>query len=125
MDVLLQGEQLVTADKHLVTGLERSCNNALLGFDGEVDLVDRAQNLIDLADRSLLNISLTPGNATGYNTTTLASAYLVLQVDRGVEVGNLRVDRLADHLALASVHDRSHLYRSVSTGSPGFEPIRG
>ena len=37
--------------------------------------------------------------------------YLVLEVDWGVEVGNLWVDRFANHLALASVHDGTHLYR--------------
>jgi hypothetical protein len=37
------------------------------------------------------------------------AVYLVLEVDRGVEVGDLGVDRLADHLTLASVHDSSHL----------------
>lgn len=37
-------------------------------------------------------------------------AYFVLKVDRSVEVGDLRVDRLADHFTLASVHETTHLY---------------
>lgn len=37
-------------------------------------------------------------------------AYLVLEVDRGIEIWDLRVDRLADHLTLTSMHERSHFY---------------
>jgi hypothetical protein len=55
--ILLQREQLVTADEDLVTRLERGSDNALLGLDGEVHLVDGTQNLVDLADGSLLRNS--------------------------------------------------------------------
>jgi hypothetical protein len=41
-------------------------------------------------------------------------AYLVLEVDRGVEVGDLGVDRFADHLTLTRVHHGTHLYRTIS-----------
>jgi hypothetical protein len=41
-------------------------------------------------------------------------AYLVLQVDRSVEVRNLGVDRLADHLTLARVHHGTQLYQNIS-----------
>jgi len=54
--ILLQRKQLITANKHLVAGLERSCDNSLLGLDGEVHLVDRTQNLVDLADGRLISI---------------------------------------------------------------------
>lgn len=52
-DILLQGKQLVATDEDLVTRLERSCDNAFLGLDGEVNLVDGTQDLIDLANWSL------------------------------------------------------------------------
>lgn len=39
-DILLERQELVTTDEDLVTGLERGCDNAVLGLDGEVDLVD-------------------------------------------------------------------------------------
>lgn len=41
-------------------------------------------------------------------------AYLVLQVDRSVEVRNLGVDRFADHLTLARVQHGTQLYRHIS-----------
>lgn len=40
------------------------------------------------------------------------AAYLVLEVDRGIEIWYLRVDRLADHLTLTSMHEGSHFYDS-------------
>jgi len=39
-NVLLQRQELVTADENLVTRLERGCDNALLRLNGEVHLVD-------------------------------------------------------------------------------------
>lgn len=54
----------------------------------------------------------------------MGMSYLVLQIDRGVEVGDLRVDRFANHLTLTRVHDSTHLYRSISDQSleiPWFE----
>lgn len=36
-------------------------------------------------------------------------SYLVLQIDGGVEVRNLGVDRFANHLAFTSMHDSTHL----------------
>lgn len=53
MNILLQGKQLVTTNEHLVAGLEGGCDNTILGLDGEVDLVDRAEDLVDLANGSL------------------------------------------------------------------------
>lgn len=118
VNVLLQGKQLVAADKHLVTGLEGCGDDTLLGLDGEVDLVDRTQDLVDLANGGLLcDVSLRKCDSIGISH--FAIAYLVLQIDRSVEVGDLRVDRLADHLALTSVHHRSHLYQNISTASHG------
>jgi len=38
-----------------------------------------------------------------------ASTYLVLKVDWGVEVGNLGVDGLAEHLVLYIVDELAHL----------------
>lgn len=43
--------------------------------------------------------------------------YLVLQIDWGVEVGDLGVDRFANHLAFASVHHGSHLCQTISNVS--------
>ena len=54
MNVLLQREELVTADEDLVTRLEGSRDNALLGLDGEVHLVDGTEDLVNLTDLGLL-----------------------------------------------------------------------
>lgn len=54
MNVLLQREELVTADEDLVTRLEGGCDNALLGLDGEVHLVDGTEDLVNLTDLGLL-----------------------------------------------------------------------
>ena len=83
---LLEGEELVAANVDLVARLEAGGVDAVAGLDGEVDLVQRAEDLVDLADLRL-----------------------VLEEDRGVEVGNLGVDGFADHLALGSVHEGAHL----------------
>ena len=83
---LLEGEELVAANVDLVAGLEAGGVDAVAGLDGEVDLVQRAEDLVDLADLRL-----------------------VLEEDRGVEVGDLGVDGFADHLALGSVHEGAHL----------------
>lgn len=39
---------------------------------------------------------------------------LVLEVDGGVEVGNLGVDRFTDELAFRRVHEASHLCSFIS-----------
>ena len=39
-NILLQRQELVTADENLVTRLERGCDNTLLRLNGEVHLVD-------------------------------------------------------------------------------------
>ena len=85
-DVPLEGKELVAANVELVAVLEGSSNDTLLGLDGEVDLVDGAEDLVDFADSSL-----------------------VLKVDGGVEVRNLYVGRSADHFAFGSVHEGAHL----------------
>lgn len=52
-NILLQGKKLISTNVDLVTGLEGSSDNTVLGLDGEVDLVDRAKDFIDLADLGL------------------------------------------------------------------------
>jgi hypothetical protein len=64
-NVLLQREQLVAADEDLVTGLERGRDNALLGLDGEVHLVDGSENFVDLANGSLPQQELDSWPANG------------------------------------------------------------
>lgn len=86
---LLEGEELVAANVDLVAGLEAGGVDAVAGLDGEVDLVQRAEDLVDLADLRL-----------------------VLEEDGGVEVGDLGVDGGADHLALGSVHESAHLCKA-------------
>lgn len=105
-NVLLKREELVSSNVNLVTGLEGSCDNALLGLDGEVDLVDGSKNLVDLADRSLENVLV--ANVVVMGVMSVAP-YFVLEIDRGVEVRNLRIHGFANHLAFASMHDSSHL----------------
>jgi hypothetical protein len=83
---LLEGKELVAANVDLVASLEAGSVDAVTGLDGEVDLVQRAEDLVDLADLRL-----------------------VLEEDRGVEVGDFRVDGGADHLAFGSVHESTHL----------------
>jgi len=83
---LLEREELLRANEELVAGLERSGLDALGRFYGKVDLVDGAEHLVDLAD-----------------------GCLVLEKDLRIEVGHLGVDGLADHLALAGVHEAAHL----------------
>lgn len=82
---LLEGEELVAANVDLVASLEAGSVDAVTGLDGEVDLVQRAEDLIDLADLRL-----------------------VLEEDRGVEVRDFGVDGGADHLALSGVHEGAH-----------------
>lgn len=41
---------------------------------------------------------------------------LVLEVDRSIEIGDLGVDRFADHLALAGVHETTHFYTHLACG---------
>lgn len=52
-NILLKRKKLVSSNVELVAGLERSGDDSLLGLDGEVNLVDRAQNFINLSNRSL------------------------------------------------------------------------
>jgi len=56
--------------------------DTFLRLDGEVDLIDRPEDLVDFA------------NQDG-----------VFRVDGGVEVGNLGIDRFADHLSFAGVQE--------------------
>ena len=53
MSVPLERQELVTADEELVAVLEGSCDDTLLGLDGEVDLVDGAEDLVNFADSGL------------------------------------------------------------------------
>lgn len=86
-DEALKGQQFVAGQVKLVAGLEASGLDALGGFDGKVDLVDGAENLVDLA-----NIGL------------------VFEKDKGVKLGDLAgVDALADHFAFAGVDKGAHL----------------
>ena len=88
----VEGQELVAADVELVAGLEGLGLDAILGLDGEVDLVQGTADFIDFTDGSL-----------------------VLEVDGRVEVGNLGVDRLAEHLVLDLVDECAHLYSHVRT----------
>ena len=94
---LLEGEELVAANVDLVARLEAGGVDTVAGLDGEVDLVQRAEDLVDLADLRL-----------------------VLEEDRGVEVGDLGVDGFADHLALGSVHEGAHLCKAESLVDSSF-----
>lgn len=81
----LQRQQLVATNEELVTGLETRRLDPFLRLDGEIQLVDRPEDLVDLAH-----------------------GRFVLQVDGRVEVGDLRIDGAAHHLALGRVHELSH-----------------
>jgi hypothetical protein len=81
----VEGQEFVAADVELVAGLEGLGLNAFLGLNGEVDLVQGTANLVDLAD-----------------------GCLVFEVDGRVEVGDLGVDRLAEHLVLDLVDKLAH-----------------
>lgn len=69
-------------DVELIAALEGGGLNTLGGLNGEVDVVDGAEDFIYLADRGL-----------------------VLQVHDGVELRDLDIDALADHLAFARVDE--------------------
>lgn len=73
-------------DVELVARLETRGLDSLGGLDGEEELVDGSEDLVDLANGSL-----------------------VLEVHDGVELGDLDVDALANHLALAGVEELAHL----------------
>lgn len=73
-------------DVEFVARLETRGLDALRWLDGKEELVDGAEDLIYLADGGL-----------------------VLEVHDGVELGDLDVDALADHLALAGVEKLAHL----------------
>jgi len=79
---LLKWEKLIASDVELVAGFEGGCLDAFSRLDGEVNLIDRSQNLVNLAD-----------------------GCLVLEVDRCVEVGDLSVNRFANNLPFASVQE--------------------
>ena len=51
--VLLQGQQLVSTNKELVSQFEGRSNNALLRLDREVYLVDWTEYLVDLSNSRL------------------------------------------------------------------------
>lgn len=103
----LEREELLGADENLVAGLKGSSDDAGLGLDGEVDLkeggvlircalvhvsegsthlVERTEDLIDLADGGL-----------------------VLEEDLSVEMGDLGVGGLVEHLALDGVLEGAEL----------------
>lgn len=70
----------------------------------EVDLVDWAKDLVDLSDGGLrmLVLKLVRSCRCGSN-------YLILEVDWCVEVWDFGVGRLANHLALGRVQERTEL----------------
>jgi hypothetical protein len=76
---------------------------AFLGLDGEKDLVQRAEDLVDFADGSLRMRLVT----RSYSRIS-RRMYLVLEVDGRVEIGNLGVDGFAEHLVLDVVHEFAH-----------------
>lgn len=53
-DILLQRKELVTTNEDLVASLEGFALNTLGGLNGEVDLVDGSEDLVNLADLGLL-----------------------------------------------------------------------
>lgn len=65
--------------------LETTRLNPFLRFDGEVDLVQRTEDLVHFAD-----------------------ARFVLEVDWCVEVGDFGVDAAADEVALGRVEEGAH-----------------
>src|SRR5690242_17773772 len=82
----VEGQGLVAANVELVAGLKGLGLDAFLGLDGEIDLVQGAANLVNLAD-----------------------GCLVLEVDERVEVRDLGVDRLAEDFILDLVDKCAHL----------------
>lgn len=79
-------QSLHAVDVELVARLETRGLDTLGGLDGEEELVDGAEHLVYLADGGL-----------------------VLEVHDGVELWDLGVDALADHLTLAGVKELAHL----------------
>lgn len=104
--VPVNGQELVAANVELVTRLEGLCLDAFLWLDGEVDLVQWAANLVNLANWRLRLGQL----AFPYCKTGGVCAHLVLEVDWRVEVRDLDVYRLAEKLALDVVHEFAHLW---------------
>ena len=99
----VQRQQLVSSNVELVARLERLGLDAFLGLDREVDLVERTANLVDLANGCLQQCQpLRSSDCDNYIT------HLVLEVDRRVEVRDLGVDGLAEHLALDIVNKSTH-----------------
>lgn len=85
-----QGQQLVWPNVELVPFLKGVGLDTVGGLDGEKDLVQGTQDLVDL--------------------TNLA---LVLQVDWGVEVRNPDVYGATDNVAFTSLHERTHFQNGV------------
>lgn len=81
------GHQLFGVDEDLVANLEAVRLDALCRLDSEVDVVDRTEDFVQLAD-----------------------FVLVLKEDRSIEHGDLGVGRLVDHILLCGVDERAHLH---------------
>ena len=64
-------------------------------LDGEVDLVDGAEDLVDFAD-----------------------GRFVLEVDGCVEVGDFGIDAAADEFAFGCVEEGAHLYSHIVSKTP-------
>lgn len=79
-------QQFHGVDIELVAFLVRCCNDPFHHLHREIGFVDGAEDLVDLADLSL-----------------------VLQVYGRVEVGHLLVGELRHRVSLARVHERRHL----------------
>lgn len=79
-------QELLRVDVDLLVSLERARGHSLLHLHGKHEVVDRSQNLINLTDLSL-----------------------VVKEDSTIEVRDLLVCALADHLILTSMHHLSDL----------------
>lgn len=76
--------------------------DAFLWFDGEIDLINGAKGLVNLAYRRLLPLVMV--------SSRCKNADLVFEVYGCVEVWDLGVDGLADHLSFGSMHKCAHFY---------------
>ena len=86
----LDGEELLSGDVDLVALLEGARDHALAHLDGEVNLVDRAKDLIHTANDRL-----------------------VLEVDGCIEVRYLvGHEGLAEHFIFNSMHEGAHLCKA-------------
>jgi hypothetical protein len=75
-------QELVGADVHFIVHLEGFGIHTVIRLDGEVNLVDRTENLLNLANLGL-----------------------ILQIDTGIEIRNHDVGKTADHFILSTVHE--------------------